>query len=191
MAHTSTYDVKFRRRLRGKTNYAKRLALVKSGLPRLVVRKSNKYVYAQLIEFKSEGDKVLASVNSRELEKFGWNASKKNVPAGYLTGLLVGLTAKKAKIGKAVLDIGMKRPVHGSVQFSLLKGAVDAGLEMNFDESAVPPKERIEGKHIGDFASKLSSEDFNKIFSDYAKKKVDAKNLPKVFETVKNKILSQ
>ncbi len=191
MAHTSTYDVKFRRRLRGKTNYVKRLALIKSGEPRLVVRKSNKFIYGQLIEFANEGDKVLASVTSRELESFGWNACKKNVPAAYLTGLLLGSKAKKANVKKAVLDIGMRKPVHGSAQFSLLKGAVDAGMDINFDESAIPSAERISGKHIEDFASKLSSDDFNRIFSDYAKKKVDAKSLSKVFETVMKKILSQ
>jgi len=121
----------------------------------------------------------------------GWNACKKNIPAAYLTGLLLGTKAKKAKIEKAVLDIGMKRPVHGSAQFSLLKGAVDSGMDIPFDESAVPSAERISGKHIEDFASKLSAEDSKKIFSDYEKKKVDAKNISKLFENVRKKILSQ
>ena len=37
-------DVKFRRRREGITNYKKRLALVKSGLERVVVRKTNKRI---------------------------------------------------------------------------------------------------------------------------------------------------
>ena len=41
MAWKPTYNVSFRRRLEGKTNYQKRLALMKSGKAKLVVRKSN------------------------------------------------------------------------------------------------------------------------------------------------------
>ena len=44
MAKGKRYSVKFRRRREGKTNYKKRLAFVKSDLPRLVVRRSNKYL---------------------------------------------------------------------------------------------------------------------------------------------------
>lgn len=191
MPHTSTYEVPLKRRRTGKTNYEKRLALVKSKLPRLVVRKSNRYIYTQLIEFNVAGDKVLASAISGELEKFGWPGSKKNTPSAYLIGLLLGAKAKKAKVAKAVLDIGMRKPVHGSTQFAVLKGAVDAGIEINMDESAVPSEDRINGKHIESYASKLSDEDFKRIFSDAVKKKIDVKNLSKVFENVKKKILAQ
>ena len=65
MAKDATYKVAFRRRLEGKTNYKKRLELVKSGLPRLAVRKSNKFVLVQIIKFGRTGDNVLAQANSR------------------------------------------------------------------------------------------------------------------------------
>ena len=74
MTNKATYLVSFRRRREGKTNYKKRLALVKSGLPKLVVRKSNRYIVCQLIQFDPRGDKVLLHVNSKQLEKFGWKA---------------------------------------------------------------------------------------------------------------------
>ena len=41
MSRTSTYEVKFKRRNEGKTNYKKRLAMLKSGRPRAVIRKTN------------------------------------------------------------------------------------------------------------------------------------------------------
>jgi len=43
-----SYVVYYRRRREGKTDYAKRLALVKSGKTRMVVRRSNKGLVIQL-----------------------------------------------------------------------------------------------------------------------------------------------
>ena len=54
----------FSRRRKGITNYRKRLALLKSGVPRAVVRFSNAKVSIQIIEFANEGDKVLATALS-------------------------------------------------------------------------------------------------------------------------------
>lgn len=170
MAHTSTFDVPFKRRAEKKTNYAKRLALVKSGLPRLVVRKSNRHVFAQLIEFSKNGDKTISSASSKELKKLGWALALKNIPSAYLTGLIVGVKAKKKNVKKAVLDIGFRTPVHGSIPFAALKGAIDAGIELNFNPEALPSPERISGKHI----------------SEHSKNS----NVLKVFEDVKKKILT-
>ena len=44
MATGPRYAVKFRRRREGKTDYKKRLNLLKSELPRFIVRISNKYI---------------------------------------------------------------------------------------------------------------------------------------------------
>ena len=38
----------YRRKREGRTNYKKRLALLKSGQPRLVIRRSNRYLQFQL-----------------------------------------------------------------------------------------------------------------------------------------------
>ena len=48
-----------KRRRKGLTDYRKRLKLVKSGLPRFVVRKTNRYIIVQITESKAGGDKVL------------------------------------------------------------------------------------------------------------------------------------
>lgn len=133
-----TYKVKFNRRNKGLTNYAKRLALVKSGLPRMVVRKTNKDVLVQFVEYSEKGDKTLVTVNGSKLEKeTGW-PSKRNVWTAYLAGMYAAKLAKAKKVASFVLDIGLQPPTKGGVVFAALKGASDAGLKAGFDEEMVP-----------------------------------------------------
>ena len=119
MKSKATYETPFRRRREGKTSYKKRLAAVKSGVPRMCVRKSNRYIIAQLIEFNPTGDKILVHATSKQLDGFGWNGEK-NLPSAYLTGMLLAARAKKANVEKAILDIGFNTPVHGSRVFAAL-----------------------------------------------------------------------
>ena len=86
------YDVHFRRRRIGVTDYAKRLALLKSNKHRLVARKSNKMVYVQVIEYSADGDNTIASATSADLKEYGFSG-KCNTPSGFLTGLLAGKKA--------------------------------------------------------------------------------------------------
>jgi large subunit ribosomal protein L18 len=188
MAWKPTYTVQFRRRGEGKTDYKKRLALLKSNKPRLVVRRSNKSTNVQVIQYLKEGDKVLATANSKQLAKYGWKASGGNIPAAYLTGFLCGMKAKQAQVNEAVMDLGMVTPVKGSVSFAVLKGAVDAGLKVPHDEKAFPAEDRVNGKHIADLAAKLGEEALKKKFSLYLKQGVDPKNLPALVEQTKGKI---
>lgn len=133
-----TFRVAFRRRREGKTNYAKRLALVKSGKPRMVVRKSNMNMLVQFIEYATAGDKTLVSANSKMLkDKFNW-PSKRNVWTAYLTGLYAASEAKKKNITEFVLDLGLHPATKGSVLFASLKGAVDGGLKTSFEEKMIP-----------------------------------------------------
>ena len=70
MKLTPKFRMPFKRRLEGKTNYRKRLRLLLSRKPRLVVRKSLKHVRAQIIEFDPVGDKTIVSASTEELKKF-------------------------------------------------------------------------------------------------------------------------
>ena len=45
-----------------RTNYRKRLELLKSGIPRVVVRKTDKSVIAHIVQYSEEGDKTIAMV---------------------------------------------------------------------------------------------------------------------------------
>jgi len=148
MAKGPKYVVKFRREREGKTNYKKRLALLKSRLSRLVVRISNKNIICQAIAHGKEGDAVLAVGTSNELAKLGWKGSKSNIPAAYLTGYLCGKKALKAKVDEAVFDLGFRDVVKSSKVFATLKGALDAGLQIPHDDVILPPQDRIEGAHI-------------------------------------------
>lgn len=138
----------YRRKKEGKTDYNRRRKLVGSGELRLVIRRSNKNVMLQIIKYEDEGDKVLLSSNTRELAKRGWKGSRGNMPAAYLSGLLLGTKAKKQNIKKAILDVGIRVPMKGGVTYAALKGVLDGGIEVPHSEEVIPKKERIEGKHI-------------------------------------------
>lgn len=142
--------VPFARKRKGKTDYRARLIMLASPA-RVVVRKSGKNVVAQAIVSEEGKDKIVASAHSRELLKMGWQFSRKNIPASYLVGLLIGKKAQKAGLKKAVLDIGLFRSVKGSRLYAVAKGAIDAGLEMPADNGVMPTQDRIEGKHITEF----------------------------------------
>jgi len=186
MSHKCTYKVKFRRRI-GNTDYKKRLALLKGKKARLVVRKSNKIVIVQLVEYKKEGDKIISSANSKELSKFGWKLNTKNIPAAYLTAFLC---AKKTegKTKEAILDIGRNTPARGSIVFAALKGAIDAKLNIPFEEKAFPKPEKINGKELEKYLSSLEEEKYKKQFAEYEKKGIDRSKISQYFEQTLNEI---
>lgn len=155
MKMNAKYELPFKRRLENKTNYRKRLALLKSRKPRLVVRKSLNHIRAQIIDFTPKGDRVLASASSEELKRFGWNYATKNVPSSYLVGLMIGKRALKNKINEAMLDSGLYSNVKGSKINSVLKGAIDAGIAVPHSEDILPPEDRIRGKSIMEYAKKF------------------------------------
>ena len=191
MARGPSYNVPYRRRREGKTNYHRRKKLLISGLPRLVARKTNKHIIAQIVEASIEGDRVLASAHSSELrKKFGWLGSLKNLPAAYLTGLLCGYRALKRNVKKAILDIGLQTPSKGARVFAVMKGCIDAGIEIPHGEEILPSEERIKGQHISDYASMLSStpEVYSKRFSEYLSRGLRPENIVEHFSAVKKKI---
>jgi large subunit ribosomal protein L18 len=168
MSHNTTYKVKMRRRREGKTDYNKRLNLLKAGKDRLVVRISNNKVVAQIVRFNPKGDETMVNTTSLELKKFGYNGHAGNVCAAYLTGLLCGKKALKRNVKTAILDIGLHTPVKGSNVYAVLKGALDAGMEIAHDPGVLPTAERVLGKSINDY------------------RKIDLQ-----IEEIKNKILSE
>jgi large subunit ribosomal protein L18 len=183
--------VPHRRRRSLKTDYRKRFGLLKSGKPRIVVRKSVKNLTCQVVEYRPAGDRTLFHADSKELNKFGWLAGTGNIPAAYLTGLMCG-TRAKGKVKEAVLDAGLYRSTKGSRIYAALKGAVDGGLNIPHSEEILPDADRIKGQHVAAYAEHLKKEDkgrHKKIFSGYAKAKVSPEALPKHFEEVKAKIL--
>ncbi|UCH71953.1 MAG: 50S ribosomal protein L18 [Thermoplasmatales archaeon] len=143
------YHVKPRRRREGKTDYRKRLNLLKSRKIRLVIRKSLKNIQVQFIEYKEKGDGIIVSAKSNELKnKYQWKYSTSTTPAAYLTGLLAGKKAIDKGVEESVLDIGRNFSVTGSKIFAVVKGVRDAGIECPCDEDKTPNEERLTGKHL-------------------------------------------
>ena len=151
-----------KRRRNLKTNYKKRLALIKSEKARLVIRKRLNNISVQFINFDSKGDKTIASAFSTELKKLGWKFSLGNIPSAYLTGLLAGNKAK-GKIKEAVLDIGLQTSIKGSRIYSALKGVLDSGVNVNHSENILPSEDRIKGLHISEDVSRNFEEVKEKI----------------------------
>ena len=165
MTQGPRYHVKPRRQREGRTDYRKRLRLLRSGKIRAVVRKSIKNTQIQLIEYKNTGDNILVSANSIELKnKYNWKFSTATTPAAYLTGFLAGIRAKEKGISECILDTGRHPPITGSKIFAGVKGLVDAGIECKHSEEKIPNEDRIMGKHLNkeimpaitDLKSKLS-----------------------------------
>ncbi len=159
MTRGPRYRVPFRRRREGRTDYKRRLALLKGHKPRAVVRKTGSNTIVQFVLRGVDGDSVVASAISKELERFEWKGSTGNLPAAYLTGYLAGKRALVAGLKEAVLDSGLHPPSKGGRVFAALRGITDSGLEVPHGENVLPEDPRIRGEHI----SKKTVEQFEKV----------------------------
>lgn len=90
------YQVKYRRRREGKTDYYARKRLItqdknKYNAPkyRLVVRFTNKDVITQIAYSTLEGDRIVAAAYAHELPKYGVKVGLTNYASAYATGLLL------------------------------------------------------------------------------------------------------
>jgi len=94
-AYFSRYQVKFRRRREGKTDYRQRKRLCaqdknkyQSPKYRFVVRFTNTKVICQIAYALVDGDRILCQAQSTELGRYGLSVGLKNYAAAYCTGLL-------------------------------------------------------------------------------------------------------
>ncbi|KAF1864310.1 hypothetical protein Lal_00029468 [Lupinus albus] len=95
-AYFKRYQVKFKRRREGKTDYRARIRLInqdknKYNTPkyRFVVRFTNKDIVAQITSASIAGDNVLAAAYAHELPHYGLQVGLTNYAAAYCTGLLL------------------------------------------------------------------------------------------------------
>ncbi|MBN3291636.1 RL5A protein, partial [Polypterus senegalus] len=95
-AYFKRYQVKFRRRREGKTDYFARRRLViqdknKYNTPkyRLITRLSNRDITAQIAYAQISGDVIVCAAYSHELPKYGVTVGLTNYAAAYCTGLLL------------------------------------------------------------------------------------------------------
>jgi len=142
-----------KRKQQRKTDYQARIGMLKSEIPRIVVRRTNKYIIIQYVKSKEAQDSVILGISSKKLLKYGWpeknKGSLKSVTAAYLTGYYIGkkILEKEPK-ARAILDIGLQRNISGNRLYAALKGLVDSGIDIKCNEKIFPSKERLEGKHL-------------------------------------------
>jgi large subunit ribosomal protein L5e len=93
--YSKRFQVKFRRRRIGKTDYYQRKRLIlqrknkyNTAKWRFVVRRTNQRIICQVVWSTLKGDKVKSSADSFELRKWGVTAGLTNYAAAYATGLL-------------------------------------------------------------------------------------------------------
>lgn len=175
-----------RRRREKKTDYDQRLKLLKSGKLRLVVRKHSRNTVAQIISWSEEGDRTLVQAEAQDLRKYGWKGHCGNLPAAYLTGYLLGGRAKGEGIERAILDVGLQDRTKGNRIYAVVKGARDGGLTVPAGESVLPSEDRIEGKHIEEYAAKVN--DRGKRFSNLTERGLDPELISDHFKQIKDKI---
>jgi large subunit ribosomal protein L5e len=99
---SSRFQVKYKRRRAGKTDYYARKRLIsqaknKYNAPkyRLVVRFTNRDIVCQIVSAELNGDKVFCAAYSRELRRYGIKHGLTNWAAAYATGLLIARRALK------------------------------------------------------------------------------------------------
>ncbi|KAG5224794.1 60S ribosomal protein [Salix suchowensis] len=155
-AYSKRFQVKFKRRRAGKTDYRARIRLInqdknKYNTPkyRFVVRFTNKDIIAQITSATIAGDIVLASAYAHELPRYGllhWASLARrvlkmlemdeeyegNVEA---TGEDYSVEpADSRRPFRALLDVGLVRTTTGNRVFGALKGALDGGLDIPHSE---------------------------------------------------------
>ncbi|KAI9229094.1 MAG: hypothetical protein DHS80DRAFT_22691 [Piptocephalis tieghemiana] len=141
-AYFKRYQVKYRRRREGKTDYYARKKLIiqaknKYNSPkyRMVVRFTNSDIVCQIVYAKLQGDYVLAAAYAHELPKFGIKNGLTNWAAAYATGLLLarrvltklGLQDKYAGVEEANGSVEMVEPLEDAPR--PFKCFLDVGLK--------------------------------------------------------------
>lgn len=171
-AYFKRFQVKYRRRREGKTDYNARRKLVaqdknKYDAPkyRLVVRISNTKIIAQVAYSTVQGDRIVGSADSQELQRYGIKVGASNYASAYATGLLLARRVlKKFNMAdefkgveqatgeeyhveenfdsrrpfKALLDIGIVATTTGHRVFGVMKGACDGGLHIPHSNKRFP-----------------------------------------------------
>jgi len=239
-AYFSRYQVKYRRRRSGHTDYRARLRLClqdknKYSTPkyRVIVRFSNRYVTCQLAYATIAGDVVVESAYSHELPNYGLpgKCGLKNYSAAYATGLLLARRVlKKFKLDEVyegkeeadgelytvepaedgprpffcVLDAGLMRTSTGSRVFGALKGCLDGGLEMPYNEKRLvgymPESKELDSEvlekylfngHVGEYMEEMEEESPDKYdahFAAYHAAELNYDNMQDVFSEMHDKI---
>merc|ERR1712032_1471939 len=206
-AYHKRYQVKYRRRREGKTDYQARKRLVvqdknKFNTPkyRLVVRCTNKDIICQIVHSKITGDVCICAAYSHELPKYDVEVGLTNYAACYCTGLLVArrllkkLGLDEAYTGQDEVDgemyevetEGDKRPFTCVLDVGLTRTTTEA---KEFD--AETHKKYIFGGHVAEYMELLEEEDPDRYatqFAKYIEKEIEGDSLEEMYQNAHEKI---
>jgi large subunit ribosomal protein L18 len=186
-----TYINTLKRIRQHKTNYRKRSALLIGRRPFITTKISSQNISAQTLQPTLTGDVVIASAHSRELIQYGWKGSMNNMPACYLTGLLLGKKSMEKGSANAILYTG--NDAFTTRVAACLKGIVDSGINIPVSKESLPDNDRLSGKHIAEYANLLkeNQEKYNSRFSALIKQGLRPEDYPRHFEEIRIRILDK
>ncbi|THU59597.1 hypothetical protein C4D60_Mb07t03770 [Musa balbisiana] len=193
-AYSKRYQVKYKRRREGKTDYRARIRLInqdknKYNTPkyRFVVRFTNKDIAAQIISASIAGDLVLASAYAHELPHYGLEVGLTNYAAAYCTGLLLARRVLKM--------LEMDEEYQGNVE-----GALDGGLDIPHSDKrfagfkkdekqldAEVHRKYIFGGHVASYMKTLMEDEPEKYqahFSEYIKRGIEPDDMEEMYKKV-------
>merc|ERR1712070_649606 len=200
-AYFSRYQVKYKRRRSGKTDYAARKKLIsqaknKYNAPkyRLVVRFTKKDIICQIITSEISGDKVFAAAYAHELPRYGVTHGLTNWAAAYCTGLLV---ARRALTKLQIADMfpGVEE---ADGEYKLTEAAdVDGeercpGYDIETKELDADTLRRyIFGGHVAEYMETLADDDeerYKSQFSGYIEDEIEADGLEELYSEAHSQI---
>ncbi|OAY71719.1 60S ribosomal protein L5 [Ananas comosus] len=193
-AYFKRFQVKYKRRREGKTDYRARIRLIsqdknKYATPkyRFVVRFTNKDIVAQIISASICGDLVLAAAYSHELPRYGLEVGLTNYAAAYCTGLLLARRVLK--------KLEMDEEYEGNVE-----GALDGGLDIPHSDKrfagfkkdekqldAEVHRNYVFGGHVASYMRMLMEDEPEKYqshFSEYIKRGIDPDDMEGLYKKV-------
>jgi len=102
------------------------------------------------------------------------------------------LKAKTQGIEEVILDIGLHAPSKGARIFAVLRGVLDAEVEVPHSEEKLPDEKRVEGEHIAKYAESLAPNvgEYQSKFSNYLGRKLPPETLPKHAVQVKTNMIA-
>ncbi|PKM92237.1 MAG: hypothetical protein CVU81_01555 [Euryarchaeota archaeon HGW-Euryarchaeota-1] len=136
----------YKRRREGKTYYQKRINLLLSRLPRLVVRFTNKHIICQIVEYGEKGDFVKATV-----------FDNKNQNGCQKAGVKIGEKAKELGVKKMIFDLGLGQNKPRVI--ACARGVLSTGADVpfSFDEDETKDEEKVENKAESEAKLKVKS----------------------------------
>ncbi|KAJ7953275.1 60S ribosomal protein L5 [Quillaja saponaria] len=208
-AYFKRFQVKFKRRREGKTDYRARIRLInqdknKYNTPkyRFVVRFTNKDIVAQITSASIAGDMVLAAAYAHELPHYGLEVGLTNYAAAYCTGLLLARRVlKKLEMDDeyegnveatgedfSVEPAETRRPFRALLDVGLLRtttgnrifGALKGALDGGLD---IPHSD----KRFAGFSKdnkQLDAEKYQSHFSEYVKRGIEADGIEELYKKV-------